>query len=75
MPVFGLINYLKSKFLNTNQTIWLLYFSPSLLNPLLLQFPEMDEATVSFTIKEETPDETLWIRDSAGQVGKYKTSG
>lgn len=35
----------------------------------------MDEATVSFTIKEESPDETLWIRDSAGQVGKYKSPG
>ncbi|KAM8838978.1 uncharacterized protein ACB058_015555 [Synchiropus picturatus] len=30
-----------------------------------VKFPELEDATVSFTIKEESPDEALWISDSA----------
>lgn len=49
----------------------LLYFSPPAY-VFFLQFPEIEEAAVSFTIKEESPDEALWISDSAGQVGELK---
>ncbi|XP_070701065.1 zinc finger protein 208-like [Pempheris klunzingeri] len=35
---------------------------------LKLHFPEIDDATVSFTIKEESTEE-LWISDSAGPTG------
>ncbi|XP_049455199.1 RB-associated KRAB zinc finger protein-like [Epinephelus fuscoguttatus] len=34
-----------------------------------IKFPDIDDATVSFTIKEESPDEALWISDSAGPIG------
>lgn len=34
-----------------------------------MKFPEIDDAAVSFTIKEESPDEALWISDSAGPIG------
>ncbi|CAJ1072872.1 zinc finger protein 252-like [Xyrichtys novacula] len=34
-----------------------------------MKFPEITDATVSFTIKEESPDETLWISDPAGPIG------
>ncbi|KAM9844963.1 uncharacterized protein ACBR49_011721 [Aulostomus maculatus] len=34
-----------------------------------IKFPEIEDATVSFTIKEESPDEALWISDSAEPVG------
>uniref|UniRef100_UPI0037E850F3 uncharacterized protein n=1 Tax=Semicossyphus pulcher TaxID=241346 RepID=UPI0037E850F3 len=34
-----------------------------------MKFPEIEDAAVSFTIKEESPDETLWITDSAGPIG------
>ncbi|XP_029309134.1 uncharacterized protein LOC115022306 [Cottoperca gobio] len=34
-----------------------------------VKFPDIDGATVSFTIKEETPDEMLWISDSARPIG------
>ncbi|KAL3988857.1 hypothetical protein ACER0C_013175 [Sarotherodon galilaeus] len=34
-----------------------------------MKFPEIEDATVSFTIKEESPDEALWISDSAGPIG------
>ncbi|XP_070830112.1 zinc finger protein 91-like [Chaetodon trifascialis] len=34
-----------------------------------IKFPEIEDAAVSFTIKEESPDETLWISDSAGPIG------
>ncbi|XP_060940540.1 uncharacterized protein LOC133018237 [Limanda limanda] len=30
---------------------------------------EMEDAAVSFTIKEESPDEPLWISDTAGPMG------
>ncbi|XP_054481128.1 zinc finger protein 287-like [Anoplopoma fimbria] len=33
-----------------------------------IKFPDIDDATVSFTIKEESPDEMLWISDSAGTI-------
>ncbi|TDH05646.1 hypothetical protein EPR50_G00124460 [Perca flavescens] len=41
-----------------------------------IKFPDIDDATVSFTIKEESPDEMLWISDSAGPIGSavhYRT--
>ncbi|XP_061652530.1 zinc finger protein 239-like isoform X2 [Phyllopteryx taeniolatus] len=31
-----------------------------------IKCPEMEDANVSFAIKEESPDEALWIRDPAG---------
>ncbi|XP_039999567.1 zinc finger protein 160-like isoform X2 [Xiphias gladius] len=34
-----------------------------------VKFRETEEATVSFTIKEESPDEPLWISDAAGPIG------
>lgn len=34
-----------------------------------IKFPEIEDATLSFTIKEESPDETLWIGDSTGPIG------
>ncbi|XP_047198023.1 zinc finger protein with KRAB and SCAN domains 1 [Hippoglossus stenolepis] len=34
-----------------------------------IKFPEMEDAAVSFTIKEESPDEPLWISDTAGPIG------
>ncbi|XP_040910540.1 zinc finger protein interacting with ribonucleoprotein K-like isoform X1 [Toxotes jaculatrix] len=34
-----------------------------------IKFPEIEDATVSFTIKEESPDEPLWISDAAGPIG------
>lgn len=34
-----------------------------------IKFPEIEDAADSFTIKEESPDETLWISDSAGPIG------
>ncbi|XP_042284500.1 zinc finger protein 891-like [Thunnus maccoyii] len=34
-----------------------------------IKFPEIEDATVSFTIKEESPDEALWISDSAELIG------
>ncbi|KAM9349543.1 uncharacterized protein ABDE67_009271 [Symphorus nematophorus] len=34
-----------------------------------IKFPDIDDAAVSFTIKEESPDETLWISDSAVPIG------
>nr|XP_020441814.1 zinc finger protein 510-like [Monopterus albus] len=34
-----------------------------------IKFPEIEDAAVSFTIKEESPDEPLWISDSAGAIG------
>ncbi|KAI4809998.1 hypothetical protein KUCAC02_018848 [Chaenocephalus aceratus] len=40
-----------------------------------IKFPDIDEATVSFTIKEESPDEMLWISESArpiGSAGQYR---
>ncbi|XP_076003244.1 uncharacterized protein LOC142996224 [Genypterus blacodes] len=33
------------------------------------KFPDMEDTTVSFTIKEERPDEALWIRDAAEPAG------
>ncbi|KAM9719848.1 uncharacterized protein ACNS7B_020503 [Menidia menidia] len=30
-----------------------------------IKFPDIEEATVSFSIKEESPDEALWISDSS----------
>lgn len=43
-----------------------------------IKFPEIEEATVSFTIKEESPDEPLWISDAAGPIGpavQYQNPG
>ncbi|KAK5860353.1 hypothetical protein PBY51_021838 [Eleginops maclovinus] len=43
-----------------------------------IKFPDIDEATVSFTIKEESPDEMLWISESArpiGSAGQYRHRG
>ncbi|KAK2822781.1 hypothetical protein Q5P01_022846 [Channa striata] len=34
-----------------------------------MKFPDIEDAAVSFTIKEESPDEPLWISDSAGPMG------
>lgn len=34
-----------------------------------IKFPEIADDSVSFTIKEESPDETLWITDPAGPIG------
>ncbi|GLD50752.1 uncharacterized protein AKAME5_000390000 [Lates japonicus] len=34
-----------------------------------IKFPEIEDATVSFTIKEESPDEPLWISDAPGPIG------
>ncbi|KAM9323667.1 uncharacterized protein KZ484_021731 [Pholidichthys leucotaenia] len=34
-----------------------------------IKFPEIEDANVSFSIKEESPDEALWISDSAGLMG------
>ncbi|KAF7657906.1 hypothetical protein LDENG_00020580 [Lucifuga dentata] len=34
-----------------------------------IKFPDIEDTTVSFTIKEESPDEALWISDSAEPVG------
>ncbi|XP_029380039.1 zinc finger protein 436-like isoform X2 [Echeneis naucrates] len=34
-----------------------------------MKFPEIEDATVSFTIKEESPDEPLWISDATGPIG------
>ncbi|KAF0046680.1 RB-associated KRAB zinc finger protein-like isoform X2 [Scophthalmus maximus] len=34
-----------------------------------IKFPEIEDAAISFTIKEESPDEPLWISDTAGPVG------
>ncbi|KAM4729136.1 uncharacterized protein FYW61_011900 [Anableps anableps] len=34
-----------------------------------LKFPEIEESSVSFTIKEESPDEALWISDSSVAIG------
>ncbi|XP_033181524.1 zinc finger protein 28-like [Mastacembelus armatus] len=34
-----------------------------------IKFPEIEDAAVSFTIKEESPDEPLWISDSVGPIG------
>ncbi|XP_068457180.1 zinc finger protein Xfin-like [Clinocottus analis] len=34
-----------------------------------IKFPDIDDAAVSFTIKEESPDEMLWISDSVGPIG------
>ncbi|KAM7379718.1 hypothetical protein PAMP_005249 [Pampus punctatissimus] len=34
-----------------------------------IKFPEIDDAAVSFTIKEESPDEALWISDSVELIG------
>ncbi|CAN9502767.1 unnamed protein product [Ophioblennius macclurei] len=34
-----------------------------------MKFPEMEDGTVSFTIKEESPDEALWISDATGAMG------
>ncbi|XP_047446551.1 zinc finger protein 2-like [Mugil cephalus] len=33
-----------------------------------IKFPEIEEASVSFTIKEESPDEALWISESVGPI-------
>ncbi|XP_028283653.1 zinc finger protein 135-like [Parambassis ranga] len=33
------------------------------------KFPEIEDAAMSFTIKEESPEEALWISDSAGPIG------
>ncbi|XP_068195974.1 zinc finger protein Xfin-like [Antennarius striatus] len=33
-----------------------------------IKFPEIEDSTHSFTIKEESQDETLWISDSAGST-------
>ena len=35
----------------------------------------MEDAAVSFTIKEESPDEPLWICDTAGPIGELLESG
>ncbi|XP_031726543.1 uncharacterized protein LOC116396219 [Anarrhichthys ocellatus] len=34
-----------------------------------IKFPDIDDSTVSFTIKEESPDEMLWVSESAGPIG------
>ncbi|XP_040026329.2 uncharacterized protein LOC120815598 [Gasterosteus aculeatus] len=34
-----------------------------------IKFSDVDGAAVSFTIKEESPDEMLWISDSAAPIG------
>uniref|UniRef100_UPI003AAD53E4 uncharacterized protein n=1 Tax=Centroberyx gerrardi TaxID=166262 RepID=UPI003AAD53E4 len=34
-----------------------------------MKFPEIEDATLSFTIKEESPDEVLWSSDSAEPIG------
>ncbi|XP_041849107.1 zinc finger protein 510-like isoform X2 [Melanotaenia boesemani] len=34
-----------------------------------IKFPEIEGATASFTIKEESPDEALWLSDSTGSTG------
>lgn len=34
-----------------------------------MKFPDLHDNTVPFTIKEENPDESLWISDSAQTVG------
>ncbi|XP_030015371.1 zinc finger protein 16-like [Sphaeramia orbicularis] len=34
-----------------------------------MKFPDIEDAAVSFPIKEESPDEPLWISDSAEPVG------
>ncbi|XP_014864683.1 PREDICTED: uncharacterized protein LOC106931210 [Poecilia mexicana] len=34
-----------------------------------LKFPEIEGSSVSFTIKEESPDEALWMSDSAAAIG------
>ncbi|XP_072220513.1 uncharacterized protein [Leuresthes tenuis] len=34
-----------------------------------IKYAEIEDATASFTIKEESPDEALWISDSAGPTG------
>uniref|UniRef100_A0AAQ6IKB3 C2H2-type domain-containing protein n=2 Tax=Anabas testudineus TaxID=64144 RepID=A0AAQ6IKB3_ANATE len=34
-----------------------------------MKFPDIEGAAVSFTIKEESPDEPIWISDSAGSIG------
>ncbi|XP_034039645.1 zinc finger protein 2 homolog [Thalassophryne amazonica] len=34
-----------------------------------MKFPEIEEAGFSFTIKEESPDETLWISDATEPTG------
>ncbi|KAM3604986.1 uncharacterized protein V6R79_019025 [Siganus canaliculatus] len=33
-----------------------------------IKFPDIEDAAVSFTIKEESPDESLWIGDSSGPI-------
>ncbi|CAK6977467.1 zinc finger and SCAN domain-containing protein 20-like [Scomber scombrus] len=34
-----------------------------------IKFPDIEDSSVSFTIKEESPDEALWISDSAELIG------
>ncbi|XP_034742745.1 zinc finger and SCAN domain-containing protein 32-like [Etheostoma cragini] len=41
-----------------------------------IKFPDIDDATYPFTIKEESPDEMLWISDPAGPIASavhYRT--
>ncbi|XP_032362865.1 zinc finger and SCAN domain-containing protein 5A [Etheostoma spectabile] len=41
-----------------------------------IKFPDIDDATYPFTIKEESSDEMLWISDPAGPIGSavhYRT--
>ncbi|XP_022072327.2 zinc finger protein 221-like isoform X1 [Acanthochromis polyacanthus] len=33
-----------------------------------IKFPDIEDGTISFTIKEESPDEALWISDSARAI-------
>ncbi|KAG7526413.1 zinc finger protein 615-like [Solea senegalensis] len=34
-----------------------------------IKFPEIEDAAVSFSIKEESPDEPLWISEATGPIG------
>lgn len=40
------------------------------MSPLVIQFPDIEDASVSFTIKEESPDEALWISESVGPISE-----